>query len=353
MTENNILIQVLKDPYMMTGLSIDQWNICLKEAKLSGTAGRLAYDADKLSITNKLPLKVQDLFKGFLYTSASSTRKIKWEMNRVARALHDSGEKTILLKGAAYISKKLQCTHGRTSVDLDILVAKNRIDWAEEQFLKAGWQHQVINDYDQKFYREYSHELPPLVHPDRHISIDVHHSILPLTSRVSPDMDKMMAAAVQADDGFYVFSNVDIILHSVVHLFQDGEIRSSIRNLLEQHDLYNEFGKDDQFWQELIPRAHALGLSRALYYSLKFCKIIFDTHIPKSVMTDINAYKPGFLTQKLMDYMVPAVISPTHGARGLARLFAMNGLYIRSHWLRMPPMLLVKHLTIKFFRGDE
>ena len=266
-TEQNILINVLKEPLRMLELSVADWNEVFREAKISSLAGRLAADADTLGLANQLPLKVQNLFKSYRYGSASSERMIKWEMNRVRRALRFGDEKVILLKGAAYIDRNLKCTNGRVSVDLDILVAKNRLDWAEEQFLAAGWQHHLENDYDQKFYREYSHELPPMVHPDRQISIDVHHSILPVTSRVYPDMSKLINESEKARDGFYTFSNVDMFLHSVVHLWQDGEVRSSLRNLLEQHDMLEEFGADPEFWLKLVPRAVELGFTRALYYA--------------------------------------------------------------------------------------
>lgn len=347
---DNILIDVLKKPEFMADLSFEQWNICLREAKMSGLTGRLSHDARAIEITEKLPAKVQDIFSSFDNISASSTRKIKWEINRVKRALKGSNEKVLLLKGGAYVEKNMTCTNGRVSVDLDVLIAKNRIDWAEDIFIKAGWRHQIINDYDQKFYREYSHELPPLVHPDRYISIDVHHNILPTTSKLCPDINKMLENAIRHENGFYVFSDEDIILHSIVHQFQDGEVRSSLRNLLEQHDMYNEFGGNADFWQKLIPRAAELGFTRALYYSLQFSSAIFDTDIPKQVMIDIKPYRPNFITDAIMKYMVMGVISPNLGARGIGRWVSMNGLYIRSHWLRMPPMLLARHLTIKFFR---
>lgn len=349
-TERNILINVLREPRRMLELSVEDWNELFREARISNLGGRLAADADALGVVENLPLKVQDLFKSFRYRSASSMRMITWEMNRVKRALRSGDEKVILLKGAAYIDRKLKCTRGRVSVDLDILVAKNRLDWAEEQFLAAGWQHHLENDYDQKFYREYSHELPPMVHPDRQISIDVHHSILPVTSRVYLDMSKMINDAMTASEGFYTFSNVDMFLHSVVHLWQDGEVRSSLRNLLEQHDMLGEFGADPKFWQKLVPRAEELGFTRALYYALRYTRMIMGTDIPGHVLADINRYRPNVLARALMDWMVPGVISPTKGARGLSRWLSMNGLYIRSHWLRMPPMLLCKHLSIKFMR---
>lgn len=350
-TENNILISVLKKPSIMTELSTDEWNDCLREAKIAGLAGRLAADAIYLDIIEKLPLKVQNTFKSNTYNSQSSTRKIKWEINRVRRAMLGTDEKLILLKGGAYIAEGLKCTNGRMSVDLDILVAKNRIDYAEEKFLAAGWEHQVEDDYDQKYYREYAHELPPLVHPERYISIDVHHTILPLTSRVKPDIQKMIKNSIESLDGFHVFSNVDMILHSVVHLFQDGEIRSSLRNLLEQHDMYEEFGQNEAFWSSLVPRAIELGLTRSLFYSLNYTKLILNTDIPEAVMNEIKPYGPGVLAMGLMNWMVPAVISPTLGASGIIRWICQNGLYVRSHWLKMPPLLLAKHLTIKFFKN--
>lgn len=349
-TDKNILIKVLKEPGLMADLSVSEWNVFLKEAKVANLTGRLAADAKLLGLTKDLPLKVQNLFKSFSYQSASSERMIKWEMNRVKRALKETDDKIILLKGAAYIAKNLKCTRGRMSVDLDILVAKNRIDFAEELFLAAGWEHQVENDYDQKFYREYSHELPPMVHPDRQISIDVHHSILPVTSRVYPDMKKLINDAVPIEEGFYTFSNEDIILHSIVHQFQDGEVRSSLRNLLEQHDMLEEFGGDPEFWKRLVPRAVMLGFTRSLYYSLRYCKMIMGTEIPEAVFAELKPHGPSGITKSLMDFMVPGVISPTLGAKGIRRWLSMNGLYVRSHWLRMPPILLAKHLTIKFFR---
>ncbi|MCP5382879.1 MAG: nucleotidyltransferase family protein [Kordiimonadaceae bacterium] len=349
-TDKNILIRVLKNPELMTSLDASEWNALLSEARISNLAGRVAADAESLKIIDLLPAKVQNLFKSFTYNSLSSARMIRWEMNRVMRALKGSDEKVILLKGAAYLDKGLSCTRGRISVDLDILVPKKRIDWVEEKFIAAGWQHQLDNDYDQKFYREYAHELPPMVHPDRRISIDVHHSILPVTSRVSPDMSKLIKDAVKSKSGFYTFSDVDIILHSVVHQFQDGELRSSLRNLLEQHDMLNEFGKNAGFWEKLVPRAIELGLTRALYYALRYTQMIMGTEIPDTVMADIRPYGPNPIVRNIMDWMVPGVISPSFGITGFARWVAANGLYIRSHWLRMPPLLLTRHLTIKFFR---
>ena len=42
---------------------------------------------------------------------------------------------------------------------------------------------QGLTPYDDAYYRDHMHELPPLIHKERDRMIDVHHTILPLTAR--------------------------------------------------------------------------------------------------------------------------------------------------------------------------
>src|SRR3546814_4904350 len=70
------------------------------------------------------------------------------------------------------------------------------------------------------------HELPPLIHKERDRMIDVHHTILPLTARQTPDAEVMIADSVALGDGLFVLSPEDMVLHCVAHLFADGDLRS-------------------------------------------------------------------------------------------------------------------------------
>jgi hypothetical protein len=68
--------------------------------------------------------------------------------------------------------------------------------------LEAGWEWVKPDPYDDAYYREHMHELPPLIHKARDRMIDVHHTILPRTHRVTPDPLVLMAEAVQTSSGF-------------------------------------------------------------------------------------------------------------------------------------------------------
>ena len=75
--------------------------------------------------------------------------------------------------------------------DIDIMVPEALLGDVEVALLAHGWAHIKFSDYDQRYYRKWSHELPPLVRQQRKTVVDVHHTILPRTSRLRPDVAKL------------------------------------------------------------------------------------------------------------------------------------------------------------------
>ncbi|WP_311964411.1 nucleotidyltransferase family protein, partial [Acinetobacter baumannii] len=90
----------------------------------------------------------------------------------------------------------LDAGRGRLFSDVDILVPKPRLDEVEAALMLHGWASTHLDPYDQRYYREWMHEIPPKVHVRRGISIDVHHAIMPETAADRPDPDLLRAAAI-------------------------------------------------------------------------------------------------------------------------------------------------------------
>ena len=188
-------------------------------------------------------------------------------------------------------------------------------------------------------------------HRYRGTVIDVHHTILPLTGRLKPDAGKMLADAV-AIAGFenvYRFSLMDMVLHSSAHLFQDGEVRGSLRDLVDLQGLL-EMG-DDSFWEGLVGRARELDLERPLFYTLRYVGMMLGFEVPERVLGELKGHCGWGMRLKVMDWMVVRAILPSWGGKyDFGASVAAEGLYIRSHWLRMPFLMLVKHLGAKGIR---
>ncbi len=175
------------------------------------------------------------------------------------------------MKGTAYAAAGLKASEGRHIGDLDIMVAREDLPQVEAALLAAGWEWVKEDAYDDAYYRDHMHELPPLIHKTRDRMIDVHHTILPLTARPRPDAAVMLAdaqflpsrlrdgpgegeSAIFTDPpltpwslsdqsgglvpprasgrGIAVFSPTDMVIHSAAHLFADGELDGGLRNLV-------------------------------------------------------------------------------------------------------------------------
>jgi hypothetical protein len=98
-----------------------------------------------------------------------------------------------------------------------------------------GWSSAKTSAYDQRYYRRWMHELPPLKHNSRQTVLDVHHAILPTTARLKPDSRKLLAAAtpIAGRPDLAVLSPVDMVLHSAAHLFCNEDVGNSLRDLVD------------------------------------------------------------------------------------------------------------------------
>jgi hypothetical protein len=246
---------------------------------------------------------------------------------------------------------ELHMAKGRISSDIDILLRKEQLKEAERSLLEHGWVPIQLDEYDQYFYRAYSHELPPLRHRERGTIIDVHHTLLPPTGRVHPDPLKLITAAVEiAGTNLRVLASTDMVLHSAAHAFHDGDLKAALRDLLDLDGLLRHFETDPRFWQQLLPRASELQLSRPLYYALRYTKRLLNTPIPEEILECSQKSGPPLPALIIMDRLVANVVRPRpRSGEGFTAGFSAGLLYARSHWLRMPPWLLARHLLRKLF----
>ncbi|HTS53573.1 MAG TPA: nucleotidyltransferase family protein, partial [Burkholderiales bacterium] len=281
----------------------------------------------------------------------SSQTAVRFEINRVLRALTAVDAPIILLKGAAYLMADLPPARGRFVGDLDLMVPQARIPEVERTLIAQGWAPADLEEYDQRYYREWMHEIPPLQHPQRETPVDIHHTIAPRTSRMRPDPEALLLTSVAlANSRLRVLAPADMVLHSTLHLFND-EVGAPLRDLLDLHDLLCHFGTRTEFWDELLSHAQLHGLGRPLYYMLRHTQRLLGTPVPPEVDRRAAASAPAPPLKLLMDSLfatafVPKPVTQSRSAAGFARLL----LYLRSHWLRMPPILLMRHLTIKAVR---
>lgn len=355
--EKHPLVRYLRDPASATSFHVKDWEHLIRAARHGSLLSRVAWLAKDKELIHLFPARVRFHLESALRVSESQAISVGFEVAQIQRALAQSGIPFVLLKGAAYIQRGFASAHGRLMSDIDIMVPKNRLANAEKALCDHGWFPTKLDTYDQRYYREWMHEIPPMQHLGRGTVLDVHHTILPPTALLKPDVDKLWESvrAVQSMKGIFVLSPVDMVLHSATHLFHDGELEHGLRDLVDMDALIGQFSGQDGFFEALIARAGELDLTRPLYYALKYCKAFLLTPIPPDIYKDVTAYSNrSGIVRAVMDVVVVeslgAVLEDQPSIQLPISQFAM---YVRSHYLRMPLHQLLPHLIRKQFRGES
>lgn len=349
----SLVAQVIKNPAIIKSYTLAQWDTLISQGRRSDLLGRLCRLLEEGGLLDRVP----DAPRQHLISTRTMADKhevaVGWEVKCIHESLRDQGIPTILLKGAAYVVTGLPSGWGRLFFDVDIMVPKAALESTELALYMAGYVTTHTDDYDQRYYRQWMHELPPLIHVRRKTLLDVHHTILPETAHLHPDPQKLIAAAVRVDgfDELYVLSPVDMVLHSMTHLFHDGELERGLRDIADLDALLRHFGREQNFWDTLVSRAQELELGRPLFYGLRYTSNILGTPIPEDVIQAANVASPSRFMLWLMDAIFMRGLEPDHPTcdsafTGLARWL----LYIRSHYLRMPFYLLIPHLVRKAWK---
>jgi hypothetical protein len=340
-----LLVTALRDPASVDTLTADQWNALIAIARaerLIGTLAVLAADRD-------LPSVVRPIVADALTEADRESRQALWEADRARAALTALDVPVILLKGTAYAAANLKAGHGRFIGDLDILVRREHLDAVEAALFAGGWEWVKPDPYDDAYYRQWMHELPPMIHTTRDRMIDVHHTILPLTARPKPDAGALITASIALPDGLHILSPEHRIIHAATHLFADGDLAGGLRNLWDIHCLCSESGAvQEDFYPSLFEEAAVHGLTTAVWRALRLSYHLYGT----PVKAYHSLIKVDYRLKPTDHLFIARLLARDSWGRETRKLLRF-AFFLRSHWLRMPPLMLAKHLITKWRKGHR
>jgi hypothetical protein len=337
MIDARLLTKTLSEPGYAMQLDARGWTALLSIAHAERLTASLAWRLEGL----KVPPKVADILAEAKASAEVSRAHALWEAEMARRALAPLGVPLLLLKGTAFAAAGLDAARGRLIGDLDILVPRARLSEVEAALLGAGWEWVKPDPYDDAYYRTHMHELPPLIHRVRDRMIDVHHTILPLTARIKPDAAALIVDAVPLGNGLFTLSPPDMLIHAVAHLFADGDLSGGLRNLWDMDRLIREHFLQPDYWHTLVERARLHGLVPHVSRALRLSQHLFATPVDPFL-----AYEA-----RKGDIFYMGRLLARNGWGQETRKILRLAFYIRSHWLRMPPLMLARHLWVKWRRG--
>lgn len=348
MSRREPIVAALLAPETLGALDESGWDLLIRQGRRANLLGRLAHVLREGGLLEQVPVAPRHHLHSALLMVERQHAAMDWEVECIRDALGGRVQPVILLKGAAYVMAGLPTAHGRTFSDVDILVPRTQLEQTESQLMIHGWQTSHQDPHDQRYYRLWSHEIPPMRHVRRGTTIDVHHAILPVSGRVKVNNAALLASAfpLSRASGLFVLQPVDMLLHSATHLFHEGELGNGLRDLFDLDSLFRHFGSQPAFWEGLPGRAKELGLGRPLYYAIRYTRELLDTPIPGAVVERVRCFAPPYWVGQIQDACYLRMLRPHHAsARSWGSGLAGLALYVRSHWMRMPFVHLILHLA--------
>jgi len=340
--ELELLLRGTREP-----LCIDtaQWDRVLRLARMTGLHGRLAAANEG---NHSVPEPVRRHLVSASRIAAFNARMLLGELDALASVLRDAAFPVIALKGGAYALQGGRMANGRFASDVDLLVPNAHLRPVEQRLRAAGWVAAPLDAYDERYYRDWSHETPPMRFPGRVLELDLHHAITPVTGTLGFDARPLFDASVPVPgSAFRVLSPEDQVLHACVHCFHDGDLALRVREIVDIDALLRCFLRREGFAERLVARAGQLGLRRPLWYGLRFAGAWLGTPTAQGMLERIGS--PGAISRRLMEWSAPHAMLPSDPdfPPPTAVRLARTAMLARYHRLRMPLPMLVPHLARK------
>ena len=346
-SSSSLLIDLICDRASVSSLSFGNWCDVIA---LSRQLGFLPFLFEKARVEKALeflPKSVLSQLKSASLEVSQQQESIKWHLKQLS-ANNPQPIKSVLLKGAAYIIANKPNANYRLLSDIDLLVLKEAISDAELWLFLNGFTISVSDEYDDFYYRQWMHELPPFVNSVSGMTLDLHHNLLPLTSKRHIDSELFFEKAREVDTNLFLPCDEDLLIHSAVHLIQDSVFNRTLRDLSDQFWLLQEYTENHESTGALIVRSKELNLSNDLAKTLSLMNFIFKRCLLEGEKSLIQNELGNSFFWPLEKYCYITMLpQPVPSEWRFKHYFASSILYLKSHLIKMPFGLLVKHLLVK------
>jgi hypothetical protein len=336
------LLSYLANANVMGRWNDEDFSLLLAEARACGLLERLAHRLLNSRQVDLCSTHLKDQLLAATIHASGFRQDVGRELRHIERSLASVNAPVILLKGASYVLMNFPAANGRIFSDIDILVPKDAIAETEAALMMGGWATGKLDAYDQRYYREWSHEIPPMTHLQRGTTIDLHHSLVMPSCRIQVDSTRMIAAAKPVVDGefWWRLQDEDVVLHAASHLMLNSEFDRGLRDLWDIDLLYRRFSASTpDFPLRLLARAQEVGLERILWQALRLTSTLFSTPLPEGMPKG---------QKRLFFSLVTRAASTRHpSTKPWGQGGADSILLLREMYLRLPNTLLAVHLWHK------
>jgi len=348
MLSSQQVIEAFTQPESTSSFTLHQWNDLVLVLRHEKLLARFYLLLKNEGMSGVLPDNVQRHCKNAETLAEKQRSVVLCETQGLKQAIGNETPYLLMLKGAAYTICENNAGLGRVYSDIDVLVPKNVISKVESRLAIQGWLSKELDNYDEKYYRQWAHEIPPMQHGTRGTVLDLHHNMVPVISGKSIDIERFVAVTQREVNGVLTLNDSGMFFHSAIHLFFNDDYSSAFRDMTDLWLLVKS--QDEEFYHMLFALCSDFGFKKECVIALYLLQMRCGVTLPEWVDSEIkeSVGKMSAWEVKLLS----RVTEPKHSLLLSGERSALNTIAeARGHFLKMPLNILVYHTGMKLLRA--
>ena len=222
-------------------------------------------------------------FKGVYRQSWYKNQKLFYESARILELLHDSGIRSMILKGTALTVLAYHDFGARPMADLDILIPFSQAEFSIELLKKSGWEPE--NNQHLKYNLLYGCGMM-LVKAGFELDLHWHPFFEARKNLTESDFWDHAVPVKFADTHTLALCPADMLLHVIVHGLK-WNIEPPIRWVADAITVINASDANLD-WHYLLNQVKKYKVVLQVKTAFEYLKINFDAAIPEFVMNELG-----------------------------------------------------------------
>lgn len=324
--------------------SMGEWNSFVRVLRERSLLASYYHRLRQHELIELIPSYCTDTFLSSVNFASAQAMQTKIQGRKLTRLFSQHKLPFIFLKGAAYILREERNSLGRLMTDIDICVERKYIEKAERILIENGWSFKDMDEHDDKYYREWSHEIPPLQHRQDGVVLDVHHTLIPPVKGRIIDVESLINSRTVDDESFPTPSIEWLVLHSALHLILNEDIENGLRDLTDIYSFlaYSEHQTAISIHKLFIQEGFEKEWEILVHLLNYFFNYTYSSRFIQREMSSFTVLRCYILKKALL----PS--SPYLPIRGLRLWKSIN--YVIGYFSKMPLNIVIKQTCYKSYR---
>jgi len=245
-----------------------------------------------LRLADRVPAPALERLREAYLRSAKRNLRLGHELAKMLRRFADGGIPVIVLKGACLAESVYGNPALRPMNDVDLLVRRGDLSWAERTMLEAGYGPRNRPSVEAQCYESLG--LLDLCRQDAGrdgvVCFDVHWNFEAAGSGFQVGVDGLWARSRWADIAgvpAYILGHEDMLLHVCLHAGYHHAFDGRLKSLCDIAQICQRYrGEID--WEELRLRAGQWGCRRCAYLALRLAREWLDAPVPEHLLSALG-----------------------------------------------------------------